>query len=142
MTNHPIAIITLALAAAAAAAPARAQAPRPPCCPLINGYPASLPHIAVGAVGRHIYWACSSSKSAAPLWYGFSCIEAECNTTLAREAAARVTRASAKVGTANAEWDKAVTYTCAAVVAEQTPRGVLCRERQALLNNNAAGWLK
>lgn len=124
-----------------AAGLAQAQAPRPACYPLINGYPAGVPRVEFGQVGTHVYWPCSDSKGAPPTWWGFSCPNASCSSTAALSGViSRITRASAKVGTANAEWDKAVAYDCARVQAEQTARGALCRERAATLRANLAAW--
>lgn len=124
-----------------AAGLAQAQAPRPACYPLINGYPAGVPRVAYGTVGAHVYWQCSDSKGSPPGWYGMSCSYAVCSSdAVLAGVVSRITRASAKVGTANSEWDKAVTFECAKVLAEQTARGALCRERAATLRANAAAW--
>lgn len=119
----------------------QAQAPRPACYPLINGYPAGTPHVVQGNLGVHIYWQCSDSKGSPPGWYGMSCSYAACSSdAVLAGVVSRITRSSAKVGTANSEWDKAVAFDCAKVRTEQTARGALCRERAATLRANAAAW--
>lgn len=65
-----------------------------------------------------------------------------CTATVLSGVVWRITRASAKVGTANAEWDKAVKFDCAKVQAESNQRGALCRERLATLRSNEAAWTK
>lgn len=129
------------VAAMVFAPPAHGQsAPRPACYPLINGYPVGMPQQRTGTYGVHVFWFCSDSKGGPLRAEGISCLKNLCSEALAGQAMAAVTRASAKVGTANAEWDKHVAFNCPDVEAEQTPRGNLCRERKAFLEANRAAW--
>ncbi len=123
-------------------ASAQATVPRPVCWPLVNGYPVSVPRHVAGQLGQHIYWPCSDAKGGPPTWNGLSCPTSVCSTRALGAALLAVTRASGKVGAANAEWDKAMQFDCAAVRAEATPRGALCRERQTILAQYAAEWLR
>lgn len=113
---------------------------RPTCYPFINGYPVGAPQQRVGPYGVHLFWFCSDSKGTKPVAEGISCLRSQCSEALAGQVMAVVTRASAKVGTSNAEWDKHVKFNCPDVEAEQSARGQLCRERKAFLDQGRAAW--
>ena len=132
-----------AIILAALSLPASAQTEAPSCYPFINGVHVMAPRHVWGEVGQHVYWACSSRGGTAYI-YGFSCRHGECSMQALRAAQQAIIAATAKVTAANAEWAKAVTYSCnsAAILAEQTPRGELCRERQALMQAHAPQWAK
>lgn len=131
----------VALATLTLVLPAHGQTvPRPACYPLVNGYPVGTPQQRIGTVGIHVFWFCSDSKGGPPRAEGVSCIKAQCAEAMVGEAVSAVTRASAKVGTANSLWDKHVQFNCPDVEKEQTARGRLCRERKAFLEANRAAW--
>lgn len=122
---------------------ASAQSTKPPCYPLVNGYPQGLPRVAVGEVGTHIYWMCSDYKGSPPVVSGFSCLKDQCAETVLAGAITAVTRASAKVTTANTLWGQHVAFDCTVDLAgEDSPRGWLCWERAVKFVENKAEWLK
>jgi hypothetical protein len=130
----------LAFVALLTVSPAVAQVKRPACYPLVNGYPEGAPQIIRAQVGIHIYWFCSDIKGSKPKVEGVSCVWNRCSEWLAGHIITTITRASAKVGTANAFWDEKVEFLCPDVEQEETERGRLCRERRAILDQNAAAW--
>lgn len=133
----------IALAMAFALLPAHAQATKPACYPLVNGYPVGLPRVVSGEYGTHVFWYCSNSKGAAPHSTGFSCLKDQCAETVLAGAIVAITRASARVTTANTLWAEHVAFDCTpALVMEDSPRGNLCWERAALQAMNRAEWLE
>lgn len=114
--------------------------PRPACIPLVNGYPTSLPRYEWGQQGWHIFWACSDIKAAPATWYAISCLHNVCSLKTLSAVLTQITRASAKVSTANALWDQHIAFDCAAVRQEPTQRGALCRERTAIFRDKLPGW--
>lgn len=133
----------LALVMALAWLPAQAQATKPACYPLVNGYPVGLPHVVTGEYGTHVFWYCSDVKGSAPRSTGFSCLKDRCAAATLSAAIFAVTRASARVTTANALWAEHVTFDCTpALVMEESARGDLCWERATLQAENRAEWLK
>lgn len=123
---------------------ALAQAPSaPPCFPLVNGYPASLPAVVSGEIGTHIYWTCSDRNGAQPYIAGWSCLKDQCSKSVLASVIYQITRASARVGTAKAMWSEYVTTNCAeARKNEDTPMGALCWERIDLMPDEIKEILK
>lgn len=119
------------------AAPAHAQ-PAPPCYPLINGTHVSAPRIMPGEIGQHIFWFCSPRGGQAMV-YGFSCLHGSCSTAALHSAHTTILQSTAKVTTANNLWAQSMQFDCDLVKAEATPRGRLCRERDAMLKVLEAG---
>lgn len=133
----------IALAMTFAWLPAHAQATKPACYPLVNGYPVAAPRVVTGEYGTHIFWYCSDSKGSTPQSAGFSCLKDRCAASTLSAAIYAITRASARVATANAMWAEHVTFDCTpALVMEDSPRGNLCWERAALQAMNRAEWLE
>lgn len=135
----------LGLAMAFAFAPAGAQtgAAPPPCFPLVNGVHPIGPRAVLGEVGVHVFWFCSPRVDQAAKEYGFSVPMSLVENWQALNAAvAEISRASAKLSTAQRLYAEAFTYQCVQVAQEQTARGALCRDRQRVFNANAAKWAK
>jgi hypothetical protein len=122
---------------------AHAQVPRPACIPGVNGYPVDTPKIFSGEVGRHVFWFCSDSKGAPPQMHFLNCLHGSCSDALMGAVISAVTRASARVGTAHSAWDAHVVHGCGLdVLAEETPRGALCRETGAIYLQHRESWPK
>lgn len=117
--------------------PVQAQTP-PACYPLINGVHASAPRHMNGEIGQHVFWFCSP-RGGPTMHYGFSCLHGQCSSVALHAAHTAIMQASAKVATANAMWEANIQFDCQVVRAEQTPRGRLCREREAMLKVLEAG---
>ena len=115
-----------------------AYAERPPCYPLINGVHTSAPRHMTGEVGQHVFWFCSARGGPASA-YGFSCLHGSCSMAALHAAHKTILQATAKVSTANALWDSSMQFHCPDVRAEDSPRGKLCRERDAMLKVLEAG---
>lgn len=132
-----------ALAMVLAGFTAHAQATKPACYPMVNGYPQGLPRVVSGEFGTHIYWLCSDYKGSPPTVNGFSCLKGQCAETVLAGAILAITRASARVTTANALWDQHVVFDCTVDLAgENSPRGDLCWERAAKFVENRTEWMK
>lgn len=127
--------------------PAHAQTAAPPpievpaCFPLVNGVHVMTPRLVDGELGKHIYWACSP-RGGSPKIYGWSCLHGQCLAGAAKGALQLITAATAKVSTAQAQYQTAMAFDCPVVLQEQTPRGELCRERERLMLANYQQWLK
>lgn len=109
-----------------------AWAERPPCYPLINGVHTLAPRHFIGEQGQHVFWACSPRGGEARV-YGFSCLHGQCSMAALHAAHTTILQATAKVATANAVWDASIQFDCLDVIGEDSPRGRLCRERDAFL---------
>lgn len=140
-------ILTLALALLAGSASAQptttpTPVPRPACYPMVNGYPVGLPHVVNGNLGIHTYWACSDAKGATPEVYGFFCPHAQCSSIVMSGVITSITRATARVGTANAAWDEHIKFHCNGESAkEQSDTGRLCLEWLNILHSPlSAAW--
>lgn len=117
------------------------QAAPPPCFPLINGVHTIGPRAVLGEVGLHVFWFCSPRVGQAAQEYGFSVPLASAEQWhRLNDAVAEISRASAKVSTAQRLYGEAFAYQCASVAGERTARGHMCRERQAALDANIAKW--
>jgi len=112
--------------------------PAPPCYPLINGTHVSAPRHMNGEVGQHIFWFCSPRGGQA-MAYGFSCLHGSCSMAALHSAHSTIIQSTAKVTTANNLWAQSMQFDCDLVKAEDTPRGKLCRERDAMLKVLEAG---
>lgn len=127
--------------------PAQAQTTTPPaieapaCFPLINGVHVFSPRLVDGELGKHIYWACSPRGGNAKV-YGWSCPHGQCLAGAAKGALQLITSATAKVSTAQAQYQAAMAFDCPQVVKEESPRGALCRERERLMLANILEWMK
>lgn len=124
-------------------APVWGQTPPPPCYPLINGVHPIAPRHIVGEQGQHVFWFCSV-RGGPVQEHGFSCRHGQCSMQALQAVQQAIIGATAKVTAANAAWAQHVTYSCGdpVILAEQTPRGELCRERQALLQAYVPLWLR
>lgn len=120
--------MSFGLALALFVSDAHAQAERPPCYPTVNGVHVSAPRHFFGEHGQHVFWACSPRGGQARI-YGFSCAHGECSMAALHSVHSAILSATAKVTTANTEWDANVKFNCKDVLAEQSPRGRMCRER-------------
>lgn len=128
---------------ASAQAQASVGAPAPPCFPLVNGTHPIGPRAVLGDVGLHVFWFCSARSDQAAKEYGFSVPLAQAEQWhRLNDAIAEITKASAKVATAQRLYSEAFSYQCVQVASEQTARGRMCRERQRILDARAATWLK
>lgn len=117
-----------------ACASAHAQVTAPPCYPLINGVHTAAPRHVIGEQGQHVFWACSPRGGQSRI-YGFSCLHGQCSMSALHAAHAAIMSATAKVTAANTAWSEHVQFQCADVIGESSPRGLLCRERAALLKS-------
>ncbi len=117
---------------------AHAQVERPPCYPLVNGVHTSAPRHFIGEQGQHVFWFCSA-RGGTSLAYGFSCLHGQCSMAALHAAHTTILAATAKVTAANSQWDAHMQFHCPAVLAEQTDRGRLCREREGFLKVLGAG---
>lgn len=123
------------------ALPAQAQPVKaPPCMPLVYGYPVGTPAYARGTVGQHIYWRCTDSKQSEPKWFGFSCAHGSCIQSLWAGSISTITRASAKVSTAKAEYLKHVSFDCDQPQPTGSTAAALCAERAGILSSQAWHW--
>lgn len=116
---------------------AQAQTP-PPCYPMINGVHTEPPAYMIGEVGRHVFWFCSP-RGGPSVVHGFSCLHGSCSKAALHAAHNTILQATAKVTTANNLWAQSMQFDCDLVKAEDTPRGKLCRERDAMLKVLEAG---
>lgn len=120
---------------------AHAQATPPPCFPLINGTHPIGPRAVLGLHGVHVFWFCSARSDQAAKEYGFSVPLAQAEQWhRLNEAVAEITRASAKVATAQRLYTDAFGYQCVQVASENTARGRMCRERQTVFDANILKW--
>ena len=119
-------------------APVVGWAQTPLCFPMVNGVHSGLPRHMSTDLGEHVFWYCAPRVDAKPNIYGFSCLKGQCSRAALETAVGAITRASARLTTAQAQWTAAVTFDCAAVEAEESPRGELCRERVRIVQ--AFGW--
>ncbi len=101
-----------------------------------------MPRWQWGVKGLHIFWACRDSKGANVVWSGFSCLHANCSNAVLAAADKQITRASAKVATANALWDQHVKFDCNVAKDQQTEIGALCRERKAIFARRYIEWTR
>lgn len=133
--RHLIALIALLSASA--------WAQTPPCYPFINGVHPVAPRMLSGEQGQHIFWFCSA-RGGDPKEYGFSCLHGQCSKQVLTAVQTAIIAATAKVTTANSLWAQHVTYSCydPVILAEQTLRGALCRERKALSDAYGPAWAK
>lgn len=132
-----VALVLLPIALSAA----HAQAVPPPCFPLVNGNHPIGPRAVLGDVGVHVFWFCSARSDQPAKEYGFSVPLAQAEQWhLLNDAIAQITKASAKVATAQRLYSEAFNYQCVQVAKERTARGRMCRERQAVFDANIAKW--
>ena len=119
-----------------------AHAVQPTCLLGIEGKTAAfMPRWERGAEGHHVYWWCVRADGFTTS-AGFSCRHGDCDFGAFNTNLQTITASADKVATARAIWDAGFSYTCdAAVTAEQTPRGALCSEREAILATNSPVWL-
>lgn len=134
-----VALVLLPLALSAA----HAQAVPPPCFPLVNGTHPVGPRAVLGDVGVHVFWFCSARSDQPAKEYGFSVPLAQAEQWhRLNDAIAEITKASAKVATAQRLYSEAFSYQCVQVASENSARGRMCRERQRVLDARLATWLK
>lgn len=127
---------------------ALAQAATPACIPMVNGYPQGLPVIYQTTRYCHAYWMCNAKNGASGVVEGLSWRRSlsACTTDavfqVAWPKAMEVHAASAKVGTAHRLWRESVTFGCddPRVHGENSDRGRMCRERNAVFVANRAIW--
>lgn len=134
------ALVAFVLSAMAIGA-AHAQATPPPCFPLVNGTHPIGPRAVLGSHGVHVFWFCSPRSDQMAKEYGFSVPlgQAEQWHRL-NGAVGEITKASAKVATAQRVYSEAFSFQCVQVAGEQTARGRMCRERQAVFDANITKW--
>lgn len=126
-------VLALLWPAAALAQSPTGKPPRPMCYPGVNGYPKGLPHVDHGAAAIHVFWACTDPKTRSVYVEGWSCPRGQCSEVLLSAVIYSVTRASAKVTTANAAWDQHVALDC------RTDQSAMCAERRWFLKEFAKG---
>lgn len=115
-----------------------AQVKLPPCVPLVYGHPVGMPGYARGAVGQHVFWMCTDAKGQNARWYGFSCATGSCSYDVFAASLRSITRASAKVGTAKAEYTRHIGFDCDVPQPTGSAARALCEERQQALQNHIA----
>lgn len=126
--------------AIAQAQPSTGAAP-PPCFPLVNGTHTLGPRAVLGEHGIHVFWMCSPRVDQAAQEYGFSVPLAKIDQWHElNDAVAEISKASAKVGTAQRIYSEKIGYRCVDVAAERTSRGRMCRERQTVFDANIVKW--
>lgn len=137
-----LAASVLYMGAASAQTPSATGASPPPCFPLINGSHPIGPRAVIGQVGLHVFWACTGNVTKPAGVYGFSVpIEKAEQWHHLTAAVHEISRATAKVSTAQRLYSEAFRYDCPDVVKEQSSRGRLCRERDRMLAENSDRWL-
>ena len=114
----------------------------PMCIPGLTGTTANFsPRAEYGTTGRHIYWWCKDPASGITYDAGFSCAHAGgCDYTKFGLLLNSFT-GTARGDKANAAYTSNVGFECDDVIAEETTRGELCRERAATYDANRAVWI-
>lgn len=127
------------------------QSSVPMCIPMVNGYPQGLPVVHTTTRYCHAYWLCNTKVGDAGTVEGLSWRRtswSSCSTDAVLNAAwpkaMEVQQASAKVGTAHRLWREGVAFGCddPKVHAEDSDRGRMCRERNAVFVANRDRWWK
>jgi hypothetical protein len=137
--------VSLALSSSLVVAPAVAQelpsdGPAPPAMYFgLNGYPLSTPKFEFTTKYKHIAWM-YGDRARTGVWVtGFSCRAGHCLDAVFGEAVMEVTRASAKVRTADALWRKYVTVNCSKPQADPL-NADMCNDRAAWIERNRKVW--
>ena len=117
------------------------QAAPPRCIPLVNGYPEGLPIVHQTARYCHVYQMCNN-KDGTRGWVEGISAPGTCSQAAIAPAVAAVHAATAKVGTAHAQWRQTVRFGCndPKVYSESSDRGTMCRERNAEFAANRERW--
>lgn len=125
------------------------QSTTPMCIPMVNGYPQGVPVVHSTTRYCHAYWMCHTKDNSAgtvegiswkrPTWTACS-VDAALRTLWTP--AMEVQQASAKVGTAHRLWRENVPFGCddPKIHAEDSDRGRMCRERNAVFKENRDRW--
>lgn len=129
---------------------AQAQAATPMCIPMVNGYPQGLPVVHPTSRYCHAYWMCNTKAGDAGTVEGvswprtMSACTSDAMLLAIWPRAMEVQQASAKVGTAHRLWREGVAFGCddPRVHAEDSDRGRMCRERNAVFAANRDRWWK
>lgn len=120
------------------------QTALPMCIPIVNGYPDGPPVLRQTTAFCHVYQLCNSKDGSVGQVEGISWPRAgqACDMLKAWPQAMQVHAASAKVTTAHELWRENVKFGCTerAILAEQSSRGRMCRERHVLLRDNKRAW--
>lgn len=128
-----------------------AQAAPPMCIPMVNGYPQGLPVAHQTTRYCHAFWLCNTKAGDSGTVEGISWRRStwsSCSTDavlqVAWPKAMEVQQASAKVGTAHRLWRESVAFGCddPRIHAEDSDRGRMCRERNAVFVANRDRWWK
>lgn len=115
---------------------AAAQAAAPTCLPMLNGagYPLA-PRWESAALGKHLVLMCTNATQSEAFAGGLSCLHADCNVNAFGAAILKVLHSEDRQAALDAEWDKAVKWTCDKPPDEMKAR--LCAERLSVIK---AGW--
>jgi hypothetical protein len=112
----------------------------PECYYGLNGYPVSTPKWEITSKFNHFAWFCGDRKHTKVVVTGFSCRAGKCSDAVFGEAVQAVTRASAKVGTANNYWNQYVTVNCGEAQAEPLNQE-MCDDRAAWIERRRPVWV-
>jgi hypothetical protein len=130
----------LSVASAQTATPAQDGPPQPDCYPMVNGYPVGMPKLFVRAEAWHIFWFCGDRQRTSVRISGWSCAASHCSEAIFSGLVHAITRASARVRTADEAWSQHVTVRCSQHMEGGDELATMCRQRAEITAENWDRW--
>ena len=113
------------------------------CIPLIKGTAAALvPRAIDGETSTHIFIFCTTPAAPETASIeGFSCVKSECKTVMFSNLITTLTNGTARLTAINKVWADNIKWACDATISlEQSARGVMCKERTKIIEDNKIKW--